>query len=53
MQPVDSVKLEEPAPLKKETVPTEQWAVQIDVSSPVHDFYKRIPDMAYKVWGDV
>ncbi|BFZ20866.1 hypothetical protein BsWGS_23905 [Bradybaena similaris] len=48
VQPVDSVKPEEPAPLKKVTAAKEQWAVQIDVSCPVQDFYKRIPDMAYK-----
>ena len=27
----------------------EQWAIKVDVNSPVTDFYKRIPDMAYKV----
>ncbi len=26
-----------------------EFAVWIDVKSPVHDFHKRIPDMAYKV----
>ncbi|XP_055896682.1 SKI2 subunit of superkiller complex protein-like [Biomphalaria glabrata] len=26
----------------------EQWAVQVDVTAPVDDFHKRIPDMAYK-----
>ncbi|CAG5116731.1 unnamed protein product, partial [Candidula unifasciata] len=48
VQPEDTVKPEESPPLKKETTAKEQWAVNIDVSSPVHDFYKRIPDMAYK-----
>ena len=27
----------------------EQWAVKVDIKTPVDDFYKRIPDMAYKV----
>ncbi|XP_071097227.1 superkiller complex protein 2-like [Haliotis cracherodii] len=26
----------------------EQWAVKVDINQPVDDFYKRIPDMAYK-----
>ncbi|XP_026575820.1 helicase SKI2W [Pseudonaja textilis] len=28
--------------------PKEQWAILVDVSSPVDDFYKRIPDPAFK-----
>ncbi|XP_054834074.1 SKI2 subunit of superkiller complex protein isoform X2 [Eublepharis macularius] len=28
--------------------PKEQWAIPVDVSSPVDDFYKRIPDPAFK-----
>ena len=27
----------------------EEWAVKVDINTPVEDFYKRIPDMAYKV----
>ena len=27
----------------------EEWAIKVDVNSPVQDFHKRIPDMAYKV----
>ena len=27
----------------------EQWAVMINVTEPVKDFHKRVPDMAYKV----
>ncbi|GFS05858.1 helicase SKI2W [Elysia marginata] len=34
--------------VKVESPPVEQWSVKVDTSSPVHDFYKRIPDMAYK-----
>ena len=30
--------------------PKEEWAVEVDIKQPVDDFYKRIPDMAYKVW---
>uniref|UniRef100_A0A8C6V9T3 SKI2 subunit of superkiller complex n=1 Tax=Naja naja TaxID=35670 RepID=A0A8C6V9T3_NAJNA len=28
--------------------PKEQWAILVDVSSPVDDFYKQIPDPAFK-----
>ncbi|XP_045196087.2 SKI2 subunit of superkiller complex protein-like [Mercenaria mercenaria] len=35
------------APVRKEE-PKEEWAINIDVNQPVDDFYKRIPDMAYK-----
>ncbi|XP_044161836.1 helicase SKI2W [Bufo gargarizans] len=28
--------------------PQEQWAVPLDSHSPVNDFYKRIPDLAFK-----
>ncbi|XP_071154128.1 superkiller complex protein 2-like [Mytilus edulis] len=31
-----------PAPVK------EEWAINVDIDHPVDDFYKRIPDMAYK-----
>ncbi len=27
----------------------EEWAVRVDIKTPVEDFYKRIPDMAFKV----
>jgi hypothetical protein len=27
----------------------EEWAIKVDINSPVEDFHKRIPDMAYKV----
>ncbi|KAG8536265.1 hypothetical protein GDO81_026784 [Engystomops pustulosus] len=39
-----------PAPLPEEA-PQEQWAVPLNSHSPVDDFYKRIPDLAYKVGG--
>ncbi|XP_077986520.1 superkiller complex protein 2-like [Glandiceps talaboti] len=35
-------------PAKTAKPPEEQWAVHVDVSTPVGDFYKRIPDPAYK-----
>ncbi|XP_005103863.1 helicase SKI2W [Aplysia californica] len=39
----------EEQPVKKKAAPPkEEWAVKVDISSPVHDFYKRIPNMAYK-----
>ncbi|TFJ95811.1 branched-chain amino acid ABC transporter substrate-binding protein [Platysternon megacephalum] len=28
--------------------PKEQWAIPVDISSPVDDFYKRIPDPAFR-----
>ncbi|XP_074839316.1 superkiller complex protein 2-like [Carettochelys insculpta] len=28
--------------------PQEQWAIPVDISSPVDDFYKRIPDPAFR-----
>uniref|UniRef100_A0A452I1T3 Uncharacterized protein n=1 Tax=Gopherus agassizii TaxID=38772 RepID=A0A452I1T3_9SAUR len=28
--------------------PKEQWAIPVDISSPVEDFYKRIPDPAFR-----
>ena len=37
------------SPLVRKVEPKEEWAVDIDVKQPVDDFYKRIPDMAYKV----
>lgn len=27
----------------------EEWAVKVDVTEPVKDFHKRVPDMAHKV----
>ena len=27
----------------------EEWAFDVDIDHPVDDFYKRIPQMAYKV----
>ena len=38
-----------PAPDKPKVEPKEEWAINIDINTPVGDFYKRIPDMAYKV----
>ncbi|GFO05994.1 helicase ski2w [Plakobranchus ocellatus] len=32
----------------KAQAPAEEWAVKVDTSSPVQDFYKKVPDMAYK-----
>ncbi|XP_015683105.1 helicase SKI2W [Protobothrops mucrosquamatus] len=37
-----------PAPAPAAVPPKEQWAIQVDVSSPVDDFYKLIPDPAFK-----
>ncbi|XP_060071895.1 superkiller complex protein 2-like [Ylistrum balloti] len=34
--------------VKIKTVVKEEWAVNVDIDAPVEDFYKRIPDMAYK-----
>ncbi|KAK3088659.1 hypothetical protein FSP39_022012 [Pinctada imbricata] len=47
------VKIEEKSvwdePISKPVrAPKEEWAVDVDINHPVHDFYKRIPDMAYK-----
>ncbi|XP_048344709.1 helicase SKI2W [Sphaerodactylus townsendi] len=36
------------APALAAEPPKEQWAIPVDVSSPVDDFYKRIPDPAFK-----
>ncbi|KAJ7317373.1 hypothetical protein JRQ81_003535 [Phrynocephalus forsythii] len=36
------------APAPTTEPPKEQWAIPVDVSSPVDDFYKRIPDPAFK-----
>jgi hypothetical protein len=33
----------------KEKEKKERWAIQVDISSPVDNFYKLIPDPAYKV----
>ena len=27
----------------------EEWAVMVNVTEPVNDFHKRVPDMAHKV----
>lgn len=35
--------------VEKVTEKQEKWAIKVDVHSPVDDFYKRVPDMAYKV----
>uniref|UniRef100_A0A8D2KW87 Ski2 like RNA helicase n=1 Tax=Varanus komodoensis TaxID=61221 RepID=A0A8D2KW87_VARKO len=37
-----------PTPAQAADAPKEQWAVPVDISSPVDDFYKRIPDPAFK-----
>uniref|UniRef100_A0A670I067 SKI2 subunit of superkiller complex n=1 Tax=Podarcis muralis TaxID=64176 RepID=A0A670I067_PODMU len=37
-----------PAPAAASEPPKEQWAIPVDISSPVDDFYKRIPDPAFK-----
>ncbi|XP_061475421.1 superkiller complex protein 2 [Rhineura floridana] len=37
-----------PAATAASEPPKEQWAIPVDVSSPVDDFYKRIPDPAFK-----
>ncbi|XP_033732664.1 helicase SKI2W-like [Pecten maximus] len=34
--------------VKVKRVAKEEWAVNVDIDAPVEDFYKRIPDMAYK-----
>ena len=26
-----------------------KWAIAVDIKTPVHDFHKRVPDMAFKV----
>ena len=31
---------------------SDDWAVAVDTKDPVKDFYKRIPDLAYKVSSD-
>ncbi|XP_016847296.2 superkiller complex protein 2 isoform X1 [Anolis carolinensis] len=36
------------APAPTAEPPKEQWAIPVDISSPVDDFYKRIPDPAFK-----
>ncbi|KAM3911682.1 superkiller complex protein 2 [Leptodactylus fuscus] len=37
-----------PALPTPEEAPQEQWAVPLDSNSPVDDFYKRIPELAFK-----
>ncbi|XP_076455159.1 superkiller complex protein 2-like isoform X1 [Babylonia areolata] len=39
---------QEAAPKRKAERKKEQWAVMVDVNTPVSNFYKRVPDMAYK-----
>ena len=34
---------------KAQVEPKEEWAINVDINTPVDDFYKRIPVMAYKV----
>ncbi|XP_059165640.1 superkiller complex protein 2-like [Physella acuta] len=46
VQPSDSIQKEETTTVKK--VAKEQWAIQVDISAPVHDFKKKIPVMAYE-----
>ena len=36
------------APVAAKSV-KEEWAVKVNVSEPVKDFHKRVPDMAHKV----
>lgn len=38
-------------PARHVTQPKEEWAVHVDIKTPVDDFYKRIPVMAKKVGG--
>ena len=35
--------------VKGEEEDTKKWAVPVDITSPCEDFYKRIPDPAFKV----
>ncbi|XP_014671078.1 PREDICTED: helicase SKI2W-like [Priapulus caudatus] len=37
-----------PPPTAAPTIPREEWAVWVDISTPVEDFFKKIPDLAYK-----
>ncbi|XP_070532118.1 superkiller complex protein 2-like [Ptychodera flava] len=41
-------KAAEDTPVKVARPVEEQWAVNVDISTPVSDFYKRIPDPAYR-----
>nr|KAG5700480.1 hypothetical protein BaRGS_013967 [Batillaria attramentaria] len=45
---VDESSAVKAAPKKRTEEKKEQWARKVDVNSPVTDFYKRVPDMAYK-----
>lgn len=36
--------------VKTKQPPQEEWAVSVDVNTPVDDFYKRVPDMAHEVF---
>uniref|UniRef100_A0A8C8SVB5 Ski2 like RNA helicase n=1 Tax=Pelusios castaneus TaxID=367368 RepID=A0A8C8SVB5_9SAUR len=40
--------LQPPPPAAPLQPPKEQWAIPVDISSPVDDFYKRIPDPAFR-----
>ena len=41
-------KLTSAAPVTDKPV-KEEWAIMVDVTEPVKDFHKRVPDMAHKV----
>lgn len=34
---------------KSEEGETRKWAIPVDITSPCEDFYKRVPDPAFKV----
>ena len=36
----------------RQSNPEEQWAVMVDVTRPVPDFHKRVPEMAHQVRTD-
>lgn len=41
-------KMTSAAPVTEKPV-KEEWAIMVDVTEPVKDFHKRVPDMAHKV----
>jgi len=41
-------KITSSAPVTEKPV-KEEWAIMVDVTEPVRDFHKRVPDMAHKV----
>ncbi|KAL8606412.1 hypothetical protein ACOMHN_060317 [Nucella lapillus] len=45
---VEEKPVEEPPVKKRPAKKKEQWAVMVDVNTPVADFYKRVPRMAFK-----